>query len=88
MALYYLASTKWQYIISLLKTLDGIILSRFYQTLYGIILSHFYQTLGGIILSRFYETLYMALYYLASMKPYIWHYINSLLPNGSILSCF
>ena len=30
----------------------------------------------------------MALYYLTSMKPYIWHYIISLLPNGSILSRF
>ena len=30
----------------------------------------------------------MALYYLASTKPYIWHYIISLLPNGSILSRF
>ena len=30
----------------------------------------------------------MALYYLASTKPYIWHYIISLLPNGSILSHF
>ena len=65
MALYYLASTKWQYIISLQPNLDGIILSRFYQTLYGIILSRFYQTLDGIILSRFYQ---MAVYYLASTK--------------------
>ena len=30
----------------------------------------------------------MALYYLTSMKPYIWHYIISLLPNGIILSRF
>ena len=79
-AVYYLASTKpyiWHYIISLLP--DGIILSRFYQTSYGSILSRFYQTSYGSILSPFYETLYMALYYLASMKPYIWHYIISLL---------
>ena len=65
MALYYLASTKWQYISRYNQTLDGIILSRFYQTLYGIILSRFYQTLDGIILSRFYQ---MAVYYLASTK--------------------
>ena len=30
----------------------------------------------------------IAVYYLASTKPYIWHYIISLLPNGIILSRF
>ena len=52
------------------QTLDGSILSRFYQTLDGIILSRFYETFYiGSILSRFYQTLYMAVYYLASTKP-------------------
>ena len=82
MAVYYLTSMKpyiWQYIISLPPNLYCSILSHFYQTLDGIILYRFYQISYGSILSRFYETLYMAIYYLTSMKPYIWHYIISLL---------
>ena len=58
MALYYLASTKWQYIISLLPNL-----------IYGIILSRFYETLYMAVYYLASTKPYMAVYYLASTKP-------------------